>query len=660
MKNEKFMKFQNYHQSESEKIGQTFLSSLQLTLRVLLHLSLLPVTLSPETAGTHTSPMLSCLILATTAYLQLCTGRVGGLSWICSTQPWCQYKTRGKKQSSNFLAKYINGNRNKGILNMHLNIRSLKNKVSEIKNIIKQHNPHILGLSECELKKKNNQFDENVLKIPGYNIIYPKSWNLVGQARVIVYVKKSLDYVQVQDLEDPAVQSVWIKGGFKKGKKIYFCHGYREHTTLAGITQQENLEKFLNQWEDATSHNNPSEPNEVHVSGDMNLDCLDDRWLRNDYPLVSLSRLVNSCCNVNNFSQLVQEVTRVQYNSVRNTTDISCLDHVYSNAKHRCSKVTVTSFGSSDHDMLGYVRYSKEPAAPARTIRKRSYKKFDSTKYLDDMSQVDWSPVLSCPDLDLATEIFTFRLKSVLDVHAPWIKFQQRKYFSPWLTDETKLLIKEREVLKEKAKELAIRDSNSITVTDEQKKAWEDFKKVRNNINNIKKNEEHNFKKNKISENLDNPTATWSTAKSFMGWKSTGTPHQLEVNNVLETKPSRIAKIMNDFFINKIKTIRNNMFSVQENFVGCLKMMVGKKCSLSLNHVTKDDVKKLLKKLKNTKSTSVDELDNFSVKLAAEYIAEPLHHIVTLSLMQNKFPTNWKYTKVIPLHKKLSQLDPKN
>ena len=145
-----------------------------------------------------------------------------------------------------------------------------------------------------------------------------------------------------------------------------------------------------------------------------------------------------------------------------------------------------------------------------------------------------------------------------------------------------------------------------------------------------------------------------------MGWKSTGTPHQLEVNNVLETKPSRIAKIMNDFFINKIKTIRNNMFSVQENFVGCLKMMVGKKCSLSLNHVTKDDVKKLLKKLKNTKSTSVDELDNFLVKLAAEYIAEPLHHIVTLSLMQNKFPTNWKYTKVIPLHKKLSQLDPKN
>ena len=50
------------------------------------------------------------------------------------------------------------GNRRKCILNMHLNIRSVKNKVLEVKNIVKQHNPHIFGLSECELKKENYQF----------------------------------------------------------------------------------------------------------------------------------------------------------------------------------------------------------------------------------------------------------------------------------------------------------------------------------------------------------------------------------------------------------------------------------------------------------------------------------------------------------------------
>ena len=71
-------------------------------------------------------------------------------------------------------------------------------------------------------------------------------------------------------------------------------------------------------------------------------------------------------------------------------------------------------------------------------------------------------------------------------------------------------------------------------------------------------------------------------------------------------------------------------------------------------------VEKLLRNLKNSKSISVDELDSFSVKLSSKYIAVPVHHIVTLSLMQKRFPTSWKFTKVIPLHKKLSQLDPKN
>ena len=67
-----------------------------------------------------------------------------------------------------------------------------------------------------------------------------------------------------------------------------------------------------------------------------------------------------------------------------------------------------------------------------------------------------------------------------------------------------------------------------------------------------------------------------------------------------------------------------------------------------------------LENLKNSRSTSIDELDNFSVKLAADHIAHPLHHIITLSILQKTFPSAWKYSKVIPLHKKGSVLDRKN
>ena len=221
-------------------------------------------------------------------------------------------------------------------------------------------------------------------------------------------------------------------------------------------------------------------------------------------------------------------------------------------------------------------------------------------------------------------------------------------------------MIKQREKLKEAAKDLAVRDQVLTTVSEEQEEAWAKFTELRNKITSQKRNEEHAFKSGKVSESLASPSATWSTAKAFMGWKTTGTPHQLEVNNVLVTKASMIAKLMNEYFISKVKTIRNSMNVAQENLSACLKLMIGKNCSMKLNHVTKETVKKLLKNLKNSRSTSVDELDNYSVKLAADYITDPLHHIVTLSIMQSKFPSNWKYTKVIPLHKKDSQLECKN
>ena len=102
-----------------------------------------------------------------------------------------EQRVYSKKDSVNFKARYKFGNpvsRSRGIKNFHLNIRSLVNKISEVKSIVKQHNPHILGISEAELRNVGNKFDEKKLKIPGYNLLFPKSWTVHGYARVVVYV----------------------------------------------------------------------------------------------------------------------------------------------------------------------------------------------------------------------------------------------------------------------------------------------------------------------------------------------------------------------------------------------------------------------------------------------------------------------------------------
>ena len=564
-----------------------------------------------------------------------------------------------RAMNHNFLARYTYGNRQstRGIRNFHLNIRSLVNKVSEIKCIIKNHNPHIIGLSECEVRKSQNRFDEKRLKIPGYNILFPKSWSAHGFARVIVYVKSSVSYEQVDDLEDDVVQSVWLKAGFKNSKQGYYCHAYREHTSTLGASLQSQriyLGKFLNQWEDAIAHSNAEEPNEVHIAGDLNIDVLNDKWLNPDYHLASLSSMLLSACNLGNFKQLVTKPTRSQFNSIKGTMDISCIDHIYTNYRFRCSKVSVESFGASDHDLIGYTRFSKDPPTPPRTIRKRSYKKFNPEDFLEDLREADWLQVNLCKDVDEAVSTFTNTFKDVLDKHAPWILFQERKRFVPWLSQETEDLMKKRNKLKEEALKQVTEGKDSSLV-------WLEYKQIRNQVNNRRKFEEKNFKQEQLKRCSDSPANTWKTAKHFMGWNSSsGPPNQLLCSGKLVTRAAEIATEMNRFFMDKVRLIREGINFVPNRFNKCLKIMENKNCELTMRHVTVIKVKKLLKQLKGSKSISIDGLDSFSVKTAADVIAAPLHHIITLSILQEKFPTSWKYSKVIPLHKKGSQLEKKN
>ena len=341
------------------------------------------------------------------------------------------------------------------------------------------------------------------------------------------------------------------------------------------------------------------------------------------------------------------------------TTSLSCIDHIYTNCKYKCSSPIITSFGNSDHDIIGFVRLSKVPPEPAKTIKKRSYKNFDKNLFLSDIAKIDWLDVLTCPDLDIAVSCFTNKFKYVLNDHAPWTQFQQRKNFKPWITQETKEMMKQRDNWKSKAKELASSNRGG-TSSQEEKEAWENSRIMRNKINNQKKNEEHKYKKNKTEKSLDNPSSMWGTVKGFMGWGKAGSPRQIIKENILYTKAKDVAQFMNEYFIEKVASLKDSFENIPVCLNSCRRVMLGKKCKLDLRHVTVRKVLKILKNLKSSRSVGIDEIDSYSLKLAAELIAQPVHHIVTLSLMQQKFPKAWKYAKVLPLHKKGCTLTRKN
>ena len=217
----------------------------------------------------------------------------------------------------------------------------------------------------------------------------------------------------------------------------------------------------------------------------------------------------------------------------------------------------------------------------------------------------------------------------------------------------------QRDEMKLRAKELALLNMGGQS-SQEEVEAWNQFKILRNKVNNMKKNDEFRFIKKKVDENWEDPSSMWSTVKGFMNWKKAGTPSQIEKDGVLYTKAKDIAKHMNEFFVNKVANIKKSMKNLPVNLGACRKAMGDKKCKLGLNFISVSKILKILKKLKSSRSLGIDELDSYSIKIAAELIAEPVHHIVTLSIMQNRFPESWKFAKVLPLHKKGCTLTRKN
>ena len=117
--------------------------------------------------------------------------------------------------------------------------------------------------------------------------------------------------------------------------------------------------------------------------------------------------------------------------------------------------------------------------------------------------------------------------------------------------------------------------------------AWLDLKRLRNRVNNLKRQDGINFNKEKILKNIEDPAKMWKASKEIMDWKSASSPTLIEVNNVLITRACEIAQFMNEFFINKVNKIRAEMRCLIPNLIGCRKIIING-CMLHILDISVD------------------------------------------------------------------------
>ena len=265
------------------------------------------------------------------------------------------------------------------------------------------------------------------------------------------------------------------------------------------------------------------------------------------------------------------------------------------------------------------------------------------------MKQISWFELYQCEDPTVAANLLTKKLTDILDTVAPIRTIQVRSTYAAWLSDETKALLKHRDAAQAKA--ASTRNSDD----------WRAYKSLRNNATAKMRGEKKTWERHKLNNKEHSSSSLWQNVKSWLNWGNSGPPSKLFHNGNMITKPARLATTMNEFFISKVKTLRENIpAAVSDPLKKLREVLRERKCVFSMRPVPPSEVSKIISCLKNSKSTGMDYIDTWVVKLVATDILPAITHVVNLSITEADFPLPWKIAKIVPLLKKGDQLLAKN
>ena len=202
-------------------------------------------------------------------------------------------------------------------------------------------------------------------------------------------------------------------------------------------------------------------------------------------------------------------------------------------------------------------------------------------------------------NLDEAIDHFNHVYSSILEEHAPTKIIQNRNNYVPYITEEIRLLMKKRNTLKVLA-------SKSGNAND-----FNQYKTLRNLVVTKLKKAKSNYYRGKFEDNSTSPKEIWKTAYSILGSSKSSFPSQIVINNKLISKPFDMASGMNQYFLNKIKKLKEDNQEELDFTKSTEKLdsfLAGKHVpeKFSLTEINDEEMKLLIKSISGKKSLGMD------------------------------------------------------
>ena len=518
--------------------------------------------------------------------------------------------------------------KNKELLILHMNCRSINNKLEELENIIKNLDPDIICLTETWM-------DDSVpsqANIPdGYSMIrkdrsadFKQKYGRNKGGGVAILHKKHIKVEMKNYLTDRIEEILWVHVKVKESFMLGVV--YRaEYTDLLNDEEESKLEENLRKACEIS--------NNLIITGDFNVDML-EKESKN-------TQILNNIYSSYGLTQHINKATRID----KRTLVPTIIDHIWSNTESKLIRSSGTFIGLSDH-MGIYMKLNRSKPVPPKTVIKyRNYKEYNVEAFTTQLqSNIDESQIqehLESNDVNSATESLIKIIQDTVNLHAPLIEknVENKPKYIPWFSNELREMIKSKNEL--------LQDYFSHGIESYKTR----LKSLSNKITSLKRNLKQQYITKKMEEAQGDGKKCWNLLNSITNRQKIR--DEKEPDMMTQEKADRF----NKFFATIGTEIQKKIGVRPDTHNPTIKP---NNPTFSFKEETPSNIEKIIDKIRIDVATGNDNIGAKIIKDIKTTISPILTKIINKSYETKTFPNCMKQAVIKAIHKKESPDDISN
>ncbi|XP_068707894.1 uncharacterized protein [Montipora foliosa] len=308
----------------------------------------------------------------------------------------------------------------------------------------------------------------------------------------------------------------------------------------------------------------------------------------------------------------------------------SMLDLIITNMPQLYNKnqvLTFPPFGLSDHNVVLLPPTSRpsRDTSSRRTMTRRDTRPSRKLELGRFLSSIDWSVLNSSADCNNKLRLFSDLVKTGLDIIMPFKSFRLHVNDAPWVTAEFKKLIKQRQSAFARG-------------------VQEQFRQLRNAVNRERKLCRSRYYSSKVADVKNvKPGKWWGEVKKIAGMTPSAGCEEIRshihIDGIEEKLTKDIADLINDALLDPMQEYQP------------LENLPSYDSDSEVPTLPVSSVHTALLKLNPRKASGPDGIGNWLLKEYADFLAEPITHILNSSFAEHELLSPWKFADVIPLPK---------